>query len=494
MVEFDELITDVEAGQPLDKAKMKASIRKARQTTILTPMLAEMHRRAKLRVKPNEIEGKLTFTVKPDSLLKLPPDAAPVRKTLFRRFEGLDASRVDDDAPYCRAVETGHQVTVVLPLPQGWRCHARVGNQECLHPNLNNRDNCEACATPKPKLKPEFQYLRLLSPSIRSESREYLRRIKESDSELTKYERYEKRAAERLAAAAKKQIGKDARGDTDEEDEEEELMLNVELAGVWNRVHASTVVTVLQPRKVKSLELLNSAKVDFAIVMQSSFELAAPHVQKVIRGFILRASVGRVREEAIELARFAAAVEIQRVVRSALATIEGIRRRKERRNHMATKIQCLFRKRSAYNERMRLFAIWIEQLQNDSAVKIQSIVRGYLCKVIAEKMAAEREKLVEEQERVKQANQEHEAAKLIQSHVRRRIAKMHCANRLVELGLHERLLLYIERFWVDGNFFDFMRSINDDYIRFERTITTTIEREEKLAQVSCEEYIQYSCK
>ena len=91
---------------------------------------------------------------------------------------------------------------------------------------------------------------------------------------------------------------------------------------------------------------------------------------------------------------------------------------------------------------------------------------------------------MEEQEKARQANQENDAATLIQSHARRRISAARCANRLVELGLHERLLIYIERFTVDGNFFDLVSSINKDYMHFERTITSTIEREEKLAKVS----------
>lgn len=141
---------------------------------------------------------------------------------------------------------------------------------------------------------------------------------------------------------------------------------------------------------------------------------------------------------------------------------------------MATRLQCLIRKRAAYNERMRLLATWIEQLQNNAAVTIQRITRGYSSKVVAKRMADERQRFLEEQEKARQTNQEQEAATLIQSHVRQRIAKMHCANRLVEIGQQS----------LDGNLFDFFKSINDDYIRFERTITTTIEREEKLAQVS----------
>ena len=83
MVEFVEL---TDARQPACKANMKVanekkqSIRKARQTTLLTPMLTEAFKRAKLRVKQGEVEGTLSFTVKPDSLQELGELEAPVRK------------------------------------------------------------------------------------------------------------------------------------------------------------------------------------------------------------------------------------------------------------------------------------------------------------------------------------------------------------------------------------------------------------------------------
>lgn len=108
-----------------------------------------------------------------------------------------------------------------------------------------------------------------------------------------------------------------------------------------------------------------------------------------------------------------------------------------------------------------------------------------MCKLKVEKMTEERLLRLRELEKEQQANQAHEAATKIQAHVRRRISKLIRRNRLVEIGLHARLLLYIERFSVDGDFFSLMKSINDDFIRYERTITSTIEREEKMAKVRC---------
>ena len=55
--------------------------------------------------------------------------------------------------------------------------------------------------------------------------------------------------------------------------------------------------------------------------------------------------------------------------------------------------------------------------------------------------------------------------------------------------------MYLERYSTDGDMWSFVKSINDDYIRYERTIKTTIEREEKMAKTFVEkvrlQYLQF---
>eukprot|EP00956_Cyclotella_meneghiniana_P003585 scaffold4392_cov63-Cyclotella_meneghiniana.AAC.5 len=359
------------------KMSKQQSIQRARQTTILQPMLQEMHRRSVLKKQQGEVRGVLIFNVKNDQLLDLSSaadDTVSTRVTLNRRIEGLSASRIDDDTPYYDAVKNGRQVTVVLPLPEGfsdggWRCHAvNSSGDECLQPNNHHNDKCLKCNTSLPSLKPQFKYLRILSHAIRSLTEDYVRIIKESDTEMTKCERAEHDARERLATTTRV-------GDTGKEEEEEELMMNVELmqSGIWNRVHARTVLTMIRPRYEKALQLHKSAKAELSIMTQDAYQLAAPHAQKVIRGFLLRTRMTCIRVETIALAEFSAALEIERIVRSALATIEAVRLRKVLRNAMATRVQCMFRKRAAYMQRNHLWSIHIRQLREKSAIKIQSL-------------------------------------------------------------------------------------------------------------------------
>eukprot|EP00956_Cyclotella_meneghiniana_P039018 scaffold164076_cov51-Cyclotella_meneghiniana.AAC.6 len=151
-------------------------IQRARQTTILQPMLQEMHRRSVLKKQQGELRGVLIFNVKNNQLLDLSAadDTVSMRATLKRRIEGLSASRIEDDTPYYDAVKTGRQVTVVLPLPEGfsdggWRCHAfNSSGDECLQPNNHHNDKCLKCNASLPSLKPQFKYLRILSHAVRS--------------------------------------------------------------------------------------------------------------------------------------------------------------------------------------------------------------------------------------------------------------------------------------------------------------------------------------
>lgn len=157
------------------------------------------------------------------------------------------------------------------------------------------------------------------------------------------------------------------------------------------------------------------------------------------------------------------------------------------RDHaMTIKIQSLARRRMATLKRRRLWVIRIVNLRNNAATKIQSLFRCRLCVLKAKKLAEEKKKRLQEEEEARVAFLESDAATIIQKHYRRCLSIGVCTNRRIELGLHERLLMYLERYRVDGSFFSFVKSINDDYIRYERTITNTIDREERLAKTFVE--------
>lgn len=513
---------------PIGNIKMEnAKPRKtmmARKTAIQNPMMMDAIRRTRLALKNGEVSGQLTLVLPKSSVLNLPSTLdhddsslkssaiAAARETLCRRFEALHQPRKEDDASYFHAVETERKVTLVTPLPPGyerggWRCHAKTSTTdcadhvvvECLHPNKPQDESCGKCQGPKPNIRPEYAYLRLLSLGVRRQRREYMRIIKECDHELERCDIAESEATEQIAAfdnmleqSRTSDVADSSDGNCDDtsakekevDEEDEALMMDVDLVqkGVWQRVNARTLLPTIASRKLKLNHRLASARAELAIMIQASFELAVPHLQRVARRFLVRFRLDSIRKAVLDFARFSAAVEIQRIVRSKLASREAQRLRILRNHHMATRVQSVVRRRSAIKERQRLYRIYI----NRSATLIQSLHRCHVCKVEAQLLAEEKRRQLAEQEKSRVAFVEKNSVIVIQKHVRRILDKSKCANKRIEMKMNLRLLMYLERFAVDGDMWSFVKSINNDFIRYERTITHTIDREEKMAKTFVE--------
>jgi len=474
---------------PLETSTRLSRTAQNRQTSIQHPMMADAIRKLRLGMKTNEVKGRLKFTVPKSSVLKLPPsngessrDVAAVKVTLCRRFEDLHPSRKEDDTTYLDAVENDKEVLIISALPPnwesgGWRCHAKIESTtndqvisvECLHPNRPQDKTCTKCTSPRPNIKSAFAYLRLLAPAIRKQRKEYERIIHSCDTELCRCEATERDATQRIEEG--------------NEDDEETLMMDVDLvsSGVFQRIDACSLLPMLSERKEKLNKRLVSARVELSIMIQSTYELACIHAQRVARRFLVRCRLDDIRRQVYEMARESAALEIQRIIRSKLACIEAERRRTLRDHRMATKLQSVVRMRFAIKERQRLYSIYIIQLRHRSATIIQSLYRCHASKVKAQLLAEEKKRQKEEEEKALVASIEKDSAIIIQKHARRLLTIEIVKNRKIELGLHQRLLMYLERYVVDGCLFSFVKSINDDYQRYERTIRHTIEREETMA-------------
>lgn len=337
-----------------------------------------------------------------------------------------------------------------------------------------------------------------------------MRIIKECDAELEMCDAAEREATDRISAyernAEKQTQGVDSipsstpdteTSEISEENEndesfevhaEDELMMDVNLVqkGAWQRVNARVLLTTLATRKLALNHRLATARTELSIMIQAVFGLAAPHVQRVSRRFLVRLRLDKIRMSVLDFARFSAAVEIQRIVRSRLASIEEDRLRKLRDHLMATKLQSIARRRSAIAEMRRRKAEYVKQLRNRAAILIQASYRCYSCKLKAQLLAEERRRRLEAAEKARVGEVRKHSAIVIQKHCRRILSKEKCSNRRIELGLHQRLLMYLERYTVDGCMWSFVKSINDDYKRYERTIIHTIEREEKMAKTFVE--------
>ena len=313
-----------------------------------------------------------------------------------------------------------------------------------------------------------------MTPGVRRQRKEYERILKGIDSEFAKCDLAEHEAQEKLATI----------------DEETWLMMDVDLVNnVWQRMSARTILPLIAERRLELGPKLATARGELAILIQSAYQMAVIHVQRLGRRFLVRLRLNDFRQTAISFAQFSAAVEIQRIARTKLACHTTSRQRKIRNTCMAIRIQCFARRISALSERRRLRDVYMIKLRTAAVTLIQSILRSYICKLQLQLMREERRLLLETKEKARVEMLQHHSATIIQKHCRRVLAIAKCEIKQIELGLHLRLLMYIERFAVDGCIFSFLKSINDDYIRYERTITSTIEREEKLAQTFVEKVI-----
>lgn len=466
----------------LEKNKREA-IQRDRKATLFNRASMEMLRKTQLSLTEGETHGTtLKFIVPINRLLQLPPSiddndnfnvaAAAVRVTLFHRFECLQPCRQEDDTPYIDAVHQGMSVVLAKALPKGyesggWRCHALNGERkECMQPNKASL--CSKCHSLKPKLKPRFAYLRLLLPGVRQQRREYVRMIKECDSELCRCEAAEEDCNKKIADFNTRK----AEGLVQAEDEDVELVIDIDLVqrGVWQRGNAKALLPMLADRKEDLHHRLRSARAEIAIMIQFTYELAVIHAQKIVRRYLVRCSLPRIRASREAFARLCAALEIQRQVRGKLAKNLLIRLRKQRHFAMATKIQAITRMKNAILERKRRWDAYMLQLRHQKATIIQTHMRAYAAKLERRRLEEERQRKHEEQERDRIASLKENAATLIQSVFRRHLDVQKCNNRRIEMSLHDRLLIYLERYAIDGCMWSFVKSINDDYLRFERTI------------------------
>ena len=472
----------------------KISIQRDRQATLFNRATMEMHRKTRLTMAVGETQGSLEFVVPKNKLLSLrSPEDNGVKSCLYRRFEYLHPSRKEDDSTYLDAVQNGMRVKLIKALPKGyerggWRCHALNGGKECMHPNKSDVKKCSKCNTSKPKLKPAFAHLRLLLPGMRQQRREYVRMIKEFDSELCRCELAEKEANAKVASFEDRL----AQGICQAEDEEVELTMDVDLIqkGVWQRGNAKALLPMLFDRKLDLNTRLKSARAEVSIMIQCTYELAVVHVQKIIRRYLVRCKLDCIMQAKAFFARTCAALEIQRFARGKLAKNLLARLHQRRDCLMATKIQSIVRMHKAELIRKMLWDAYLLQLQHQKAIIIQSFVRVHAAQKKRKHLAELRMRYLEEQERDRVATTERNAATLIQSIYRRHLDKIKCANRRIEMACHSRLLMYLQRFAIDGCMWTFVKSINDDYHRLERTIKHVIHREEKMAKTFVEQVLK----
>lgn len=220
--------------------------------------------------------------------------------------------------------------------------------------------------------------------------------------------------------------------------------------------------------------LLRELRGELAVLVQCIYQLAVPHLQKTVRGHFARTRFPKLKLQIVGLARFAAAVQIQRVARGFISARESRRELADRFFHYATRIQCYWRRKKAYiraHEKREVLRI---KWENEMACKIQNLWR---VKMARRRMEDRRQ---EQLKKRKGATQEWGTV-TIQRIARGYIAKKIIVNRRIELKLHDRISRLADRYIAKGDLWQFLKSVDEDYRRFETTIDDILEREDTMA-------------
>eukprot|EP00957_Ditylum_brightwellii_P005952 451056-Ditylum_brightwellii.AAC.1 len=239
---------------------------------------------------------------------------------------------------------------------------------------------------------------------MKSQRNESLKRLKHCDAELTKHEHALAEARLKIAKLRERGGQKSPLhrgGEHDREDEETEgNTMDVDLAqsGVWQRIDVHSLVPILITNLHRCSKQLRQVRTELVILIQSTYEMAVPHVQKVIRGHLTRTTLNSMRRGLTNLARFAAAVEIQRISRSLLSKKEMQRRHHALCHAMAIRIQTHIRRKLACIEYQRRWKKYIDELHHIMAIRIQSLYRNWKMIQIAKRIADELRRQREEME------------------------------------------------------------------------------------------------
>jgi hypothetical protein len=154
-------------------------------------------------------------------------------------------------------------------------------------------------------MRPEFSYLRLITPGVRRQRILYTRTIQGIDNELERCDVAERQATEKLAEFDRllvEQKGKaspnsdKAKSLPELSDMEESLMMDMDLVSqVWQRMNARTLLPMLVTRKLELSSQLSKYRGELAVMIQSTFELAVPHLQRLTRRFLVRLRLDGIR-------------------------------------------------------------------------------------------------------------------------------------------------------------------------------------------------------
>lgn len=380
-------------------------------------------------------------------------------------------------------------IETVVPKDDGWICFSVMNvigredivlRESCYEFNPRNRETCVSCLSPKPKMRPFFLRLQHTSPVLSRERNEFLKTMELLDAELTEYE----------VAIASKYSSTALSSDKPEKNETrsasvliyDKQTLDMNFNGLRQRIEATAALPVLVANKFRVTSRFIATWWKLCLLVLYTYELATPHAQRVVRGYLVRSSrfkfLKKMQKVRLEIK---ASIRLQQTFRQLLSSRHVAKILHSRRHNMLVKIQSLSRKYKAslvFSQRLETFR---SHLKDEAMTRIQKLVRrrnlmNQNRNFIAE-LAKQRKKYEEQSAMQKQKN----SALKIQMMYRGVAMKQLLRQKRVENQLHGQLSMHVQKSLYRGDLWSFLTDVNNDYYRYERVIDEILDREAKMA-------------
>ena len=466
----------------------RAQIRRDRRTTAHKPEYMSALRRTRLHLGSNEQVRQIILRVEQP----LPLHTAGAREALCRRLPWLSSGRQDDEDAYHAACHRPVKLLTTDVSGGSWYCERidpKKSGEPCHVVNEPSRQTCHLCGATRycPNLRPFYSRLARLRSAVHKEIRIKSTRIVEVNGELEALEEALSMAQERLAELQRFVADSPAGpggSEANSDDAPESLrMLDIDItqSGSWQRMDVRTLVPDIIARRHRTHRLLAEIRGELSIVVQVLYETAAPIVQKVVRGHLLRCRFDSIRQAIIHMAETEAGTEIQRMIRSYLAKAETERRRLERREAMRLRLQTIARHFLACQEYNRRHTAYVQNFRHDMALRIQRLARIWRARSVLDAMAVEKRCRIAQAESRREAAAKDASAIRIQSIARIWLAMRVASQKRIELTLSSRLLHLLEKLKYDGNIHSMLSEINADYRYYDREMKRIVAREDQTA-------------
>uniref|UniRef100_A0A6U2QQ40 Uncharacterized protein n=1 Tax=Leptocylindrus danicus TaxID=163516 RepID=A0A6U2QQ40_9STRA len=503
------------------KSRHSTTARSIHQSAIENPELLSEQRRVRLSLVEGQRMNIEYVGVRKNHLVVVSNQRA--RESLYRSLpfiRGMDHVCLDEDV-YAKACSRVYGVVskVCADLGGDWMCYSYISKPNSNDVSRDDDDNtdspsqevltslplvpcravndkrckaCIVCGVLRVKMHRKYSHIRRLAVAVKERRAVLLEKIRKLDHEL-----YKSRGALENIAQHNQRPDECLSDSSDFEVATEMIramnaVIDLDLAqeNVMQRVEVHAMEKILKKlllQKTSQLELLWG---ELCVIVQALYEEAIPHVQKIVRRFLVRSRLNKIRAAYAHRIQSFSVIEIQRKVRAYLAKKQFMYLKRAQVYRAASLIQCWMRHVLAGFELDRRNRRFMLQLHFKMSTRIQSCVRRILATKLVHRMAQDKfqQKLQAAKEELYE--RESRAAIVIQCSTRQLIAKNVCAAIRIESKFNPKVRFLANKFLLAGNVWGFLKRVSDDYDMYEGTIAEIMREEDLNAKTFVEKVLK----